>query len=210
MLKLLDVLIGLCLVYFLFSVATSAVTEMFTSAIQKRAKLLKQSLLAMLGGVPADMSSGEESTNPLQEKSLAVDFFSHHLVASLAESEKRFASYIPSTTFSQALTDILIRGKAPESAALSWNADKAFKTLTDGIQALPVTSSARQALMALANEGEQNVTAFRKRIHVRCRRHLAAVAARLRPAHVVHVEDEDVRLVRSGQMRQQRGAECEE
>ena len=34
-----------------------------------------------------------------------------------------------------------------------------------------------------------------QRVHVRRRRHFSAIAIRLRPAHVVHVEDQDVRLL---------------
>lgn len=153
MMKLLDVLIGMCLVYLLFSVATSALTEMWASAWKKRAKMLEESLLKMLGEAAATDSP-----------TLATNVLNHQMISSLKRTDERFASYITPATFSSALVDTLLQSTPKDTAAvgvLDWNSEAAFKALTQKIEALPMGLPVRQALLTLTNQSQQSVETFR-------------------------------------------------
>lgn len=165
MLKLLDVLISLCLIYFLFSVATSAVTEMFETWAKKRAEMLRQGVLQMLGDSGANVASKESdnatATTPMP---LHEAVMSHHLIVSANRGFALGASYLPAATFSHALIDSLL-SKKPAS---QWSSEASFKALREVIEQLDghfaPLASLKQALLGLLNECDQTVVGFRTNV----------------------------------------------
>ncbi len=87
---ILDVAIGLALIYVLLSIIASAVQEWLASYIFKfRSKDLKAGIERLL-------------SDPV----LVAKFFDHPLIKSLAKGDQHLPSYIPSSAFSTALLDI--------------------------------------------------------------------------------------------------------
>lgn len=88
---ILDVAIGLALVYILLSIIASAVQEWLASYIFKfRSKDLKAGIERLL-------------SDPV----LVTKFFSHPLIKSLLKGDQHLPSYIPSAAFSTTLLDIM-------------------------------------------------------------------------------------------------------
>jgi hypothetical protein len=110
---ILDVMIGLVLVYCLLSLVLSTVRELIESCVKSRGVFLEQAIRNMLGG-----GKGSDLAGPL---------YSHPLIASLFRDGYAFVenrkigrslpNYIPSNNFSTALMDLVVNGTGPLGSA---------------------------------------------------------------------------------------------
>lgn len=135
----LDVAVGLIFVFLMLSVACSLVNERIQSILGKRAKMLESAIRKLLG---------DDSKSPF------YDMKQHALITSLAHSGSGMPSYIPSSTFAQALFDTLVPADGEHPLT--------FKRLRDAILRLPETS--RTALLALTSSAEGDLAAARANV----------------------------------------------
>ena len=94
--EVLDVAIGLFVIYLILSTVCSGINEAIAGLLAKRAATLEEGLRSLL-------------RDP-QRTGLAKEFFEHPLISSLG-SRTRAPSYIPSHLFAVALMDILVPSK---------------------------------------------------------------------------------------------------
>ncbi|HEX4683762.1 MAG TPA: hypothetical protein VH277_13680 [Gemmatimonadaceae bacterium] len=118
-----DVAIGLVLVYLLLSLVCSAVRETLAGVFKTRAKLLEQGIAELLKAAPGAAPD---------QTSLIQSFFEHPLITVLYGGDYRPAaskraawvrpsslpSYIPKRAFSTALLDLAARGPIADSATM--------------------------------------------------------------------------------------------
>jgi hypothetical protein len=124
----LDVVVGLSLIYFLLSVVTSHINEVVAGVLDSRAKQLEQGIRALL-----------------QDPDLANKVIASPLIASLSGSANRkLPSYIPSRTFALALFQEL----APNPQESTY-----LDQVRLAVDALP-TSAARNTLLVLIASAE--------------------------------------------------------
>jgi hypothetical protein len=140
---ILEVSIGLILVFLLFSLIMTAVKETVDAALKTRAKNLERALVELLGAA-RNAKPGAGQADPL-----AV-FYSHPLVFGLYQGSFRRSagesfilrgsgpSYIPSRTFAQAIIDLAQSG-----------------------QQLPAESPAARAYQLFASRAEANADSIR-------------------------------------------------
>lgn len=99
---ILDVAIGLILVYLLLSLVSAAIREWFAGILKIRSTTLDEGMHELLG-----------------DPSLVADLYNHPLINSLyrgtdyykAKDDKQLPSYIPAKSFSAALFDMIVRGR---------------------------------------------------------------------------------------------------
>jgi hypothetical protein len=133
-LKLLEVAIGMAMVYLLLSMLVTGVVEIWAAAWDKRARVLAKGLQAMLGAA-------------------ANAIYEHGLVKSL-KIGRGPPSYIPSNTFSRALLDLVAPGaKTPEDV---------LKAVDAG--AIPIDGKVKEALRALINAAEGEMNKLRREV----------------------------------------------
>lgn len=97
---ILDVAIGMALIYFLFSLIASSVAEFISGKMELRAKTLRKGIENLL------QVDGQDD----RYKDLLNDIYKHPLIYALYkedDAEKATPSYIPSQTFAIALLDTL-------------------------------------------------------------------------------------------------------
>jgi hypothetical protein len=156
----LEVVIGLSFVYFVFSLICSAVTEAIASRLEWRAQTLEEGITNLLSG-------SEEITS--QGRKLAGNFFDHPLIQGLVAPKKPGAakaprpSYIPSRTFVAALMDIGARGAAKPKNPDAKPDEKSLVQIDlaeviGGIE----NPQVREALFALYREADGRADAFRR------------------------------------------------
>jgi hypothetical protein len=124
-----DVAIGVLLVYLLISLICSAINEVVASRLRLRSKDLEDGIRTLLGGEPAygkkkslqqfwldiaknivlvpwNIVTGSDNGSGNTGEDVAGRFFSHPLIRSLRHNDK-LPSYLPPRTFSAALLDTL-------------------------------------------------------------------------------------------------------
>ena len=156
----LEVVIGLSFVYFVFSLICSAVTEAIASRLEWRSKTLETGIMNLLSGSEEVTSAGRD---------LAGSFFDHPLIQGLIAPKKPGAtktprpSYIPSRTFVAALMDIGARGaaKPKDPDAKPDESSVATIDLADAIGGIE-NAQVREALFALYREADGRTDAFRR------------------------------------------------
>lgn len=132
--KLLEVGIGLAMVYLLLSMLVTGVVELWAALWDKRARVLANGMKAMLGAA-------------------ADAVYEHGLVKALKIGWGP-PSYIPSNTFSRALLDLVAPGaKTP---------DDVLKAIASG--ATPLDGKLQQALRALVNAAEGEMDRLRREV----------------------------------------------
>jgi hypothetical protein len=135
----LDVAVGLILVYLMLSVACSLLNERIQSLFDTRAKMLHAALLRLLGSEQNSPFDGVKE---------------HALVSAVAHPRTGMPSYIPSSTFASALLDTLVPADGEHPLT--------FKQLRDAILRLPRCS--RTALLTLVNSADGDLAAARANI----------------------------------------------
>ena len=134
-----DVALGLILLYTVLSLFASVVKEWISTFLGLRAKNLEKGIQTLIG---ADYAS---------------KLYGHPLVSTLA-TEKKLPSYIGSGTFASALVDLLAHGEEDQSTADT--EDKAAQ-LIHNASGDPVLG---RALRALSSTGAQTVAELRTEI----------------------------------------------
>ena len=117
--NVLDVIIGLVLVYLLLSLVTSSVREAIAGMRKTRATYLQRGIVELLSGpAPATAAAGTAKTEQ-RDQSLVDAFYEHPRIFALYSGTKKNPSYIPARSFSMALLDMAARGPNVESIAQS-------------------------------------------------------------------------------------------
>ena len=133
---MLDVAIGMALVYLLLSFVATAVREGIESWMKDRATFLRRGISELL-----------------RDETLTTDLFNHPQISALyrgsyeeAKASKQLPSYIPSRNFALALMDIAVRGRDSNSA------------IESSAGSAPLSISAiRQNVSRIGNPGVQRV-----------------------------------------------------
>jgi hypothetical protein len=134
-----DIAVGLFLVYAMLSSVCSVLNEYVQRIFDMRARQLERALQTLLDD---------------RDGTLFTAVKDHALIRVVAHSpKKKMPSYMPSSTFSRALFDTLVRvdGEHPLT----------FKRVRDAILQLPEGSDVKAALLSLANSAENDIAALR-------------------------------------------------
>jgi triacylglycerol lipase len=99
--SVLEVLIGLVLVYLLFSLVCSSLNEGIASMTNRRGKILREAIARLLGEYSTTAQRKEGKAKATDE------IYEHALVKALRRTEERDPSYIPNETFAAALMDCI-------------------------------------------------------------------------------------------------------
>jgi hypothetical protein len=99
--SVLEVLIGLVLVYLLFSLVCSSLNEGIASFTNRRGKTLREAVARLLGEYAPPGGKGKGETKATEQ------IYDHALVKALRRTEDRDPSYIPNETFAAALMDCI-------------------------------------------------------------------------------------------------------
>ncbi len=137
----LDVAIGLIVIFVMLSASCSLLNERIQSARGKRAKMLEGAIRKLLGEEPKSLFDGVRQ---------------HALVRSISHSRSGMPSYIPSSTFSLALFDTLVPADGEHPLT--------FKRLRDAILRLPETSTSRVVLLTLTNSADGDLVTARANV----------------------------------------------
>jgi len=137
-----DVVVGLVLIYGMLSSICSVLNEYIQRIFDARARQLERALQTLL----AD-----------RDGALFTAVKNHVLVRATSQTSTAMPSYLPASTFAQALFDALV-------ARVNAEHPLTFKRLRDGIQQIPERSDARTALLSLASAAEGDLAAFRARV----------------------------------------------
>ena len=136
-----DVALGLILLYSTLSLVASVVKEWFSSVFALRAKNLQEGIQTLIG------------------EAHAARLYGHPLISTLAK-EKKLPSYIGSGTFASVLVDLLTHDENGKSVVAG---NGKASALVDKVSADPVLGP---ALRALSNAGAETVADLRREIAV--------------------------------------------
>jgi hypothetical protein len=159
MLKLIDTLISMALMFLILSVLASALTEAWSTALKKRSDQLKLGLIRLLGGQ-------DDKTTPMDPVATAV--LAHPWIANTANSTEKFPSYLTPQAFSGALVSALLNPQASNPAATTpvattpWSAYASIDSLRTAVDGLN-DPQLKTSMQTLLNEGAQSLDAFRLR-----------------------------------------------
>lgn len=136
----LDVAIGLALIYLLLGLVASALQETYASLLKRRGKQLRDSIKGLLAGNDTDDRVALDIANRV---------FGHTLVQGIGS--KGLPSYVPARNFATAVFEVLADGsKAP-----------LFTQIESSVAALPSDMPGRQSLTALLRQAGGDLDKFR-------------------------------------------------
>lgn len=142
---MLDVAIGMALIYLLFSGVVSGIQELVAQLLAMRGKLLREGVALLLG---------EEKRPGANDQPLLAILYSHPLIASLSKKGKK-PSYMPASNFATALADTLVREyRVPRPL---------FDGLPDAVQRM-ASSPLKQALETFVLQAQGNSERLRELI----------------------------------------------
>jgi hypothetical protein len=156
MLKLIDTLISMSLMFLILSVVASALTEAWTAALKTRAEKLKLGLIRLLGG--------DDNKNP-NLNAVASSVLAHPWIANTAVGADEFPSYLTPQAFSAALVSTLLTPTAASAASAAsgaWSTQGSIDSLRDAIKGLPI-GQFQTSMLTLLDEGTQSIDDFRLR-----------------------------------------------
>ncbi len=137
--QILEVVVGLVMIYLVLSVGCSGIKEIISAASSMRSKMLEEGIRSML---------------QRQDRDLTTELYKHPLIASMARAGAK-PSYITARSFSLALFDLL----AP-AAGLQF---RTFQDLRNGVSQLPAVAL-RGTLLSLIDSSAGDLEAARGRI----------------------------------------------
>jgi hypothetical protein len=123
MLTVLDVLIGVFVVYLVLSLMVSAATEWVAGVFKLRASTLQQAISRLLeapGEIAKPRLSAAEPVTPAAPKKpgeATHAFYAHPLVTALS-SRKHPPSYVPAPLFAEVAEDLVAKGRVPDTAPI--------------------------------------------------------------------------------------------
>lgn len=136
---ILDVAIGLVLVYLTLGLVCTAISELINQRLGLRSNTLQDALLRLLDG---------EATR--------AAFFAHPLISPLREGNSSYPSYVPADLFARTVLDLAAKGGAPPTTV-----DELRALLRDPACGLP--TQPRQALLTLLDGGVTDLDEARRR-----------------------------------------------
>lgn len=142
--NVIDIFIGLMVVFLSVSLAVSALTEIISQRFQMRPKQLKKALLGMLDG-----TSPAGSDFPKNHW-----FFNQTLLRSMADWGTHFPSYLDSKTFGEALLLAIDKDFASKSG------DALVASLEKSLAAMPIEAGVRDLLVNYVRQSEGDALKF--------------------------------------------------
>ena len=145
--EILDVAIGLIMMFLLVSLIASSIKEAFETVLNHRAKDLEAGLREMLGDVRCE--------------NIVPALYRHPLIDGLFKGKyvvgktRNLPSYLPSRTFALALVDLVAQGKAanplpnPANPETAFGSEPTLEMFRNNVSSLPLGSNLRGALMPL-------------------------------------------------------------
>ncbi len=152
-LDMLNVAIGMIFIYLLLSLIATAINEMFEAFLKNRAADLKRGLKELIAP-----SKGKDAK-------LLKDFYEHPLICSLYkgsyESNKNLPSYIPSTSFSKVIINLLMTShKTAENEKVSEERLINMSMLKEAAEKWPYAHS-RKAILTLLQDADNDLEKFK-------------------------------------------------
>lgn len=154
--EILDVSIGLILVYLLLSLISSAITELIESFRKKRASDLERGIRALLSD-----SDGKDLTQKLYKHPLIAGLFLDNYDPSKISSKGRYRtgsnlpSYIPSRNFALALIDTVLNDDSAQKPAMADGEHDVPNPAADAVGTSESLESLRKAVEKIENKNVQ-------------------------------------------------------
>jgi hypothetical protein len=135
---ILDVAIGVIVVYLFLSLICSVITEWISKRFEMRAKNLEEGIRSLL-------------SDP-QGNGYSMKFFNHSLIKGLTQNGKK-PSYIPSRLFALALMDVIVPSDPTKGSKTIGDLRKCASTLPEGL---------RTTVSSLLDDAEDNLKKARE------------------------------------------------
>ncbi|MBV9767832.1 MAG: hypothetical protein JOZ48_23530 [Acidobacteriaceae bacterium] len=158
--EVLDVAIGLVLLFLILSLICSSIREAIETAVKSRARDLERGIREMFGD--------------LKRQNLVPQFYNHPLINGLFKDQydpskpTNLPSYIPSGTFALTLIDLVMSGKAQRALEGAANVAEAippsFTDLRQAVTNLPPDSNLRGALLPLIDAAGNDAIRVRQNV----------------------------------------------
>lgn len=142
--NVIDILIGLMVVFLSVSLAVSALTEIISHRLKMRPHQLKKALLGMLDGTsPVGADIPEDHW-----------FFNQSLLHSMADSGTHFPSYLDSKTFGEALLLAIDKDFAGKTG------DALVASLEKSLAGMPINAGVRELLVNYVHQSKGDALKF--------------------------------------------------
>jgi len=156
--EVLDVAVGLILIFLLLSLVCSSIREAFETVLHHRSSDLQRGIREMFG----DKS----------HTGIVADFYKHPLIEALFRGDyipgktSNLPSYIPSRTFSLTVINMLISNYLPKAAAVAKDVDERgkFELFNQAVANLPENSRLKGAMEPLIGASNQDFNRLRSEI----------------------------------------------
>jgi hypothetical protein len=168
---ILDVAIGVCFIYLLFSLICSALSELFEAFAKNRAADLERGIQELLSHENGDTAIAELYNHPLIYSLFAGKFVPG---ASKKWYQKglNLPSYIPTRNFALAIMDLALPGTATQASGATGTtpmsqslAGASAETLRQGVLATPILNAkTKRALVTLIDAAGTDVARARENI----------------------------------------------
>ena len=151
----LDVAIGLILIYFLLSIICTAINEWIAALLKLRSRSLRSGIRQLLGSQTLQKQPGakEENSPGASNQLLVYAFYRHPLIKGMT-NRGRHPSYLPARIFATTVIDLV---------TLKYAGGATFANLDSGIKALP-DGEVKTSLLALLQQANGEIEALRKAI----------------------------------------------
>jgi hypothetical protein len=151
-LQILDIAIGLILIYLILALTCTAVNELIAGAFDRRSKNLFSGIQNLLNDPTVKVKASDGAT-----QDLLTSFYSHPLIKALEENGKP-PSYIPSRTFALTLLD-LVSPADPKGP-------KTISDLRGAIEKLDKNSPLRKTLLVVIDDAGDDLKKIQSNIEV--------------------------------------------
>ena len=156
--EVLDVAIGLILIFLLLSLVCSSIREAFETVLRHRSSDLERGIREMFGD--------------RTQTGMVADFYRHPLIEALFRGDyvpgktRNLPSYIPAHTFSLALMNLLISRHTPQTENAQHEASEAerFELFRQAVAKLPAGSRLKGAMQPLIAVSNGDLTRLRAEI----------------------------------------------
>lgn len=156
--EVLDVAIGLILIFLLLSLVCSSIREAFETVLRHRASDLEHGIREMFG---------DKTDN-----GTVADFYRHPLIEALFRGDyvpgktRNLPSYIPARTFSLTMINLLISKHAPEAEHTQHEASETerFDLFRQAVAKMPASSRLKGAMQPLIAVSNGDLTRLRSEI----------------------------------------------
>jgi hypothetical protein len=153
---LLDVALGLILLYTVLSLMASAINEAISLVLQLRAKTLQYFIGCLLAG----LDDAKETNHPITLK----DFYDKTIIAPQSKNS-RLPTYIDAENFVQAILELLRPyAPVPPNGVITESQELSLPQWKAAIDSLPAHSPLRKVMNYVANKTTKDVAELRKNL----------------------------------------------